>query len=723
MWFKSAVVFDLETKTSWIGEDNKIRDNSPRNPDNFLVSIHWKYFENVHDPILLQHDLQKPVKTAVIQHIEKNTPDSPNEFIEDLKRADCNVAHNKKFDDGWLVEMGLELPEHGWCTMVGEYIFARGQQIEKSLKATAERRDVTRKKSDLIDAEFKAGKEFSEIELAKVIEYAEADVQSCAEIFVQQLEDLKQPENEGLIHTFRLMNEMLFFLVEIEKNGIKINLDVLEEVGREFEEEKEAILKRLNEIVREVMGDTPINLNSGPDLVAVIYSRIVLDKVLWKATFNLGLDAKGKPMYPPKYSDPKFNRIVREQTKIAKRTTAMHCHDCSGTGYIQKMKKDGTPYKNKSPCPICKKAGALYVETTQVAGLKMIPEGVNDTSVHGFKTDKATLARLIEHAKDKGNLVAQEVLEKIVRLNAVNTYLDSFVTGIRTYTRKTGFLHANFNQTIARTGRLSSSQPNFQNLPKGGKFPVRRAIVSRFENGSWAEFDYSGLEFRVAGEISRDKQIIEDVLTGKDVHKQIASIINQVPESSISKDQRQAAKAYTFAPLYGGRGFGEKPHVRRYFEEYFVLYRGMADWHKQLFDGVLDNGIVRIPSGREYKFENVKRLAGGRVTNATNIVNYPVQGWATGDLVPLACVRAFRKFKELNLKSKLVLTVHDSICVDVHPDEHDQVVSAIQWAMKGVVEEAKERWNYDFVLPLDIEGSKGKNWMEQDDIPLTSVHS
>ena len=149
----------------------------------------------------------------------------------------------------------------------------------------------------------------------------------------------------------------------------------------------------------------------------------------------------------------------------------------------------------------------------------------------------------------------------------------------------------------------------------------------------------------------------------------------------------------------------------------------MADWHKQLFDGVLDNGIVRIPSGREYKFENVKRLAGGRVTNATNIVNYPVQGWATGDLVPLACVRAFRKFKELNLKSKLVLTVHDSICVDVHPDEHDQVVSAIQWAMKGVVEEAKERWNYDFVLPLDIEGSKGKNWMEQDDIPLTSVHS
>jgi len=89
--------------------------------------------------------------------------------------------------------------------------------------------------------------------------------------------------------------------------------------------------------------------------------------------------------------------------------------------------------------------------------------------------------------------------------------------------------------------------------------------------------------------------------------------------------------------------------------------------------------------------------------------------------VPLACIRALRKFKELGLKSKLTLTVHDSICCDVHPDERSQVHSALHWAMTGVVEEASERWGYTFSLPLDIEGSEGKNWMSQEDIALTSV--
>lgn len=721
MWFKSVMVYDLETKTSWIGEDNSIRDNSPRNPENFVVSIHWKVLRDITDPILTKIDLGAPINTHVVNHKDKPDPDSPTPFIEALRSVDCTAAHNNKFDTGWLVEMGLQIPDLCYCTMIGEYIFARGNQIDKSLKATAERRDVTRKKSDLIDAEFKAGKEFSEIELSKVVEYAEADVQSCAEILVQQLAELSEPANVGLTETFKLMNEMLLFLVEIEKNGIKIDLDALEEVGREFLAEKNAIISRLNEIVLEVMGDTPINLNSGPDLVRVVFSRVVLDKAVWKATFNLGTDANGNTMYPPRMKPTQFNKKVRELTMVAKRQTAVHCHDCAGTGYIQKIKKDGSPYKNKSPCPRCKKEGALYLDTDTVAGLKMIPEGVSDVSVHGFKTDKATLSRLIDQAKDKGNLVAQEFLEKITRLNAVNTYLDSFVTGIRTYTRKSGFLHANFNQTITRTGRLSSSQPNFQNQPKGNKFPVRRAVVSRFDGGLWTEFDYSGLEFRVAGELSQDPQIIEDILTGKDVHKQTASIIYQEPESAISKEKRQNSKAYTFAPLYGGRGANEKPHIRRYFDEYFVLYRGLSEWHQELFSGVLEDGIVRVPSGREYKFNNVRRLGGGRVSNATNIVNYPVQGWATGCLVPLACIRALRKFKELGLKSKLTLTVHDSICCDVHPDERSQVHSALHWAMTGVVEEASERWGYTFSLPLDIEGSEGKNWMSQEDIALTSV--
>ena len=92
-----------------------------------------------------------------------------------------------------------------------------------------------------------------------------------------------------------------------------------------------------------------------------------------------------------------------------------------------------------------------------------------------------------------------------------------------------------------------------------------------------------------------------------------------------------------------------------------------------------------------------------------------MQSAATADIVPLSCIRAFRKFKEHNLRSKLVLTVHDSIVVDTHPDEEQQVKDVLKWAMEKVTDEAKELWNYEFILPLKIETSRGKNWLDQDE--------
>ena len=244
-------------------------------------------------------------------------------------------------------------------------------------------------------------------------------------------------------------------------------------------------------------------------------------------------------------------------------------------------------------------------------------------------------------------------------------------------------------------------------------------MVSRFENGQILEADFSGLEFRVAGELSRDPQIIADITNGKDIHKQTASIIRQKPESEVTKEERQSAKSTTFSPLYGGMGANEAPHVQKYFQEFFQIYKGLAEYHKVLMDGVLKDGIVRIPSGREYIWPSAKRLRNGRITNATQVVNYPVQGFATGDIVPLACIRAVRAFRERQLQSKLILTVHDSIVVDVCPGEVTQVAEALSWAMKGVKEEILTRFGYEFILPLDIEIEAGKNWMEMSPVPLT----
>ena len=135
-------------------------------------------------------------------------------------------------------------------------------------------------------------------------------------------------------------------------------------------------------------------------------------------------------------------------------------------------------------------------------------------------------------------------------------------------------------------------------------------------------------------------------------------------------------------------------------------------------DGVVKNGIVQTPSGRQYYWPNARRIKNGRVTNATQVVNYPIQGFATGDIVPLACIRASRLFKRHQLRSKLILSVHDSIVVDCHPDELPQVKKVLIEAMANVGEELTQRFDYTPVLPLDIEISVGPNWLEQEEIAL-----
>ena len=524
------------------------------------------------------------------------------------------------------------------------------------------------------------------------------------------------------------MNEMLLFLCEIEMNGVKIDVEALNLVELKFKAEKAQLIDDLSRIIERVMGDTPINLNSGADMTKVVYSRTVLDREAHRQTFNIGTNEAGKQLRPPFMTPNQFIEAVRATTQIVHKTQAVQCTDCEGVGSIQKYKVvtrikrgkkyrvTGDPYKNRTKCKTCDGVGAIYVSTGATAGLKMTPSSANDVSINGFKTDKVTIQRLINQAEKKNNLEAVEFLTKISRLNAISTYLDSFCAGIKRGTRATGFLHANFNQCIAATGRLSSGGGitlNLQNMPKRG-FPVRKCIVSRFENGQIYESDYSGLEFRTACELSRDSQGIADILEGKDIHRQTASIINQCTPKDVSKDMRQSAKAFSFLPLFGGTSYGHPPHIAQYLDGFYGIYEGIHGWHQTLMDGTLKNGTVETPSGRQYFWPNVARTKNQRVTNATQILNYPVQGFSA-DLVQLSCIRAFRLFKQHNLKSKLILTVHDSIVVDTHPDETEQVKLILTEAMTNVGDEAEKLFNYKCIVPLDIEISGGTNWLEQEE--------
>lgn len=712
----NVLVLDLETTVQKIGPNKDDIDNSPYNPKNRIVSAHWRKVDSLsgtigpaNRSIFFHNDL-------LVRNDDGTLPgdgclaEGPEALQQALDWADMVVAHNAKFDLMWLTEAGFKLPEKVYCTMIGEYVIARGVKVPLSLKATAIRRRVSEKKSDLTEEYWNKGIGFEAMPLAIVIEYADQDVLSCAQIYLAQREDFKR--SAGLVNIITLMNDMLWFLLEIEHNGIKVDLDKLSEVEKEFKDELTQIEIDLERIVATVMGDTPINLRSGDDMSKVIYSREVSNKQLHKQIFNLGKDENGRDKYPPYMTTTQFNKAVSTTTRRVYRTVARQCNECHGHGFIRKFTIKGEPYKKTNICTSCGGAGMVYDRTDAIAGFRLIPDGPKDAAVGGFAVAKEQMSRLIAQAEEKGNDLAVEFLTKKRRLNALNTYLDSFVVGIQRWTRQDNLLHAGFNQTVTSTGRLSSSNPNFQNQPKNSKFPVRKCVISRFKGGYIIEADFSGLEFVVAGELSRDEQIIADILNGKDVHRQTASIVHQITPEEVTKLIRDAVKPHTFAPLYGATGANEPPHIKTYYEQFFNIYKRHGEWQKEKMDDVINTGVVVTPSGREYAFPGTTRIRGGKTTNSTKIVNYPVQGFATGDIVPLSCVRALRRFKELKLQSKLILTVHDSIVVDTHPDEKEAVRDALVWAMSSASEEVKTRWNYEMLLPLKCEVSIGPNWNE-----------
>ncbi len=704
-----VIVLDTETKVTRL--EDRI-DGSAFAAGNRIVSAHWKLVD-------LDNLQDRPVCHSVYHHREKQIPDGPQDFQAALNSADMLVAHNAKYDIEYLLESGFTIPPLVWCTMVGEYVLARGTIVPLSLKETALRRKVRLKKDDLTHELFKSGTGYEDMPLPIVLEYGDGDVDTCGDIFLQQWTEFQDvTKTRKLKNIITLMNEMLLFLVEIERNGVAIDLESLELVRIEYEAERSHLLERLIQITEEVMGDIPINLNSGADISKIIYSREVIDRKLHMETFNVGLDQHGKKQFPPYMTPNQFRLAVSTTTKRVEKKSAHNCPMCNGNKFVRKMRKDGTPFKNETKCKECDGRGFILQGMGKVAGFKLRPESPRDASVHGFAAGGDNIDRLIDQAQKADNLLAVEFLTKKKRLNAINTYLNSFVEGIQRWTRSDGLLHPTFNQCVARTGRLSSSDPNFQNQPKGRKFPVRKSIVSRWKDtgGLILEADFSGLEFVVAGELSRDKQIIEDITTGKDIHRQTGSIIHQKDKSLITKDERNAVKPYTFAPLYGGQGANEPEHIRAYFKEFFVIYAGHEEWQFNQMDNVIKYGYIATPSGREYTFPGTRRLKGRKTTNATNIVNYPVQGFATGDIVPLACVRAYRKFMELGLRSLLILTVHDSIVVDVYPNEVEQVKAALRWAMTEADQEIKDRWGYEMVLKLKCEIAVGPNWMEMEEV-------
>ena len=637
-------------------------------------------------------------RIVTFDHSEVDADEHGHVLVQEfLDAATIIIAHNAAYDLMWLWESGFKYDGPVFDTMLGEYVLQRGQKQPLSLEACAERYELDTKKQDTLKEYFKKGYSTRDIPHAELCEYLSADLHATQQLSDKLIRQL-QSDSSSLNDTVVLTNQVCVTLARIYQRGFKVDLDVLDEVRQEFEQEKCQLVDDLQRHVRKVMGDTPINLNSPEQLSWVIYGRKVIDKHDWATLID------------PYMPDDEFRQLVATRTQRMYRTNAVQCPTCKGSGYIRKTKKNGQPFAKPSKCPECGTSGFLFNPTDTMAGFKFKPPTAKWASANGFSTSKDNLQLLEAGAKTRGMNDAVEFLSKVRRLSAVDTYLSSFVDGISNYTKQDGMLHVSLLQHRTSTGRLSGANPNMQNMPRGGTFPVKKVFVSRWDGGKILEADFAQLEFRAAAYLSQDGVAIEEVSTGFDVHAYTAKVITDAGQHTT----RQDAKAHTFAPLYGASGYGRTKAEAAYYEHFNEKYTGVADWHSRLAKEAITTQKIITPSGREFSFPDVVRKANGRVSYFTQIKNYPVQSFATADIVPIALLHIDKLLD--NMQSCVVNTVHDSIVIDVHPDEEDAVIQVIENTNNELPNLIALRWGIDFNVPLLLESKIGPNWLDTKDV-------
>lgn len=624
--------------------------------------------------------------------------DHPVRLQEAFNKADLVVFHNAQHDLKWLKSVGVAVRSPVWCTMIGEYILNRGVKHPLSMDAVAERRGCARK-SHTLQEYLDKGTSVRSIPLDDLTQYQIDDLQSTGEIFLQQADDYLLKSNVGLLPTLRRANQTCVVLVDMCHTGFKVDRAALNDVRREYEQEKYELEMKLDKHIAYFMGDVPINLNSPAQMSSVIYSRTPKRKDIWPDLFDR---QRGKEL----------RDTISRNTDIVRKKKANRCKTCNGKGKVWLKKKNGELRKKPNNCQACDAVGVIFTDTNEIAGLKFNPKDVSYINANGFATGKDQLTELAESARMLDKPREYEFLTDLIRLSAISSYLSNFVEAIDTFTRDDGFLHVVLTQTVTSTARFSGREPNMQNMPRGNTFPVKKVFVSRWVGGKVLDADFAQLEFRGAAFLSRDTLAFKEIVEGFDVH---SFTRDTVTNNGMTID-RQEAKPHTFAPLYGATAYGKSPPIAAYYTAFINKYEGIADWHKKLANEALTEHIITLPTGRQYAFPDVHRRRNGQPSHFTQIKNYPVQGFATADIVPMVLCIFAHEMAYLNLKSVIVNSVHDSIIFDVHPDEIEIMCALVKKVSDNMRSLMLTFLAIDMDVPLQIDAKIGDNWLDTDDV-------
>lgn len=326
------------------------------------------------------------------------------------------------------------------------------------------------------------------------------------------------------------------------------------------------------------------------------------------------------------------------------------------------------------------------------------------TKTGQYQTDEETLQSL------KGK---HEIIDHILSFRALQKLKSTYVDALPTMVKKqTGKVHTSFNQAVAATGRLSSQNPNLQNIPIRTDLgrEIRKAFISKDAEHVLLSADYSQIELRIIAHISKDPAMIEAFKSGVDIHTATASKVWGVPIEEVDKEMRRKAKTVNFGIIYGISAFGLSQRVqisrgeaKEIIDNYFVQFPGIKSYMDNTINAARESGYVETISGRRRNLRDINsRNATVRGFAERNAINAPIQGSAA-DMIKMAMIKIQNWLNTSELKTKMILQVHDELLFEVPQKEVDQV--SIQ--VKKLMEEAMQ-----LDVPVLVEWGTGYNWLE-----------
>ncbi|MDX1386632.1 MAG: DNA polymerase I, partial [bacterium] len=321
----------------------------------------------------------------------------------------------------------------------------------------------------------------------------------------------------------------------------------------------------------------------------------------------------------------------------------------------------------------------------------------------GFSTDVDVLTQLSKEHDLPKEILAFRSLAKLK-----STYVDALLIQAN---EKTQRVHTHYNQTIAETGRLSSTDPNLQNIPirseDGAK--IRQAFIAE-EGFTLLSADYSQIELRVLAHLSQDPVLLDAFKNNEDVHRKTAAGVFHVPEAKVDPEMRASGKTINFAVIYGQTPFGlsgqlnvSQKEAKQYIEDYFSRYQGVKKFRDKVLDKARKDGEVRTFMGRRRFVPDINSKNFGARSLAERIAfNTVIQGTAA-DIIKMAMIKIDGELRDKKLSSRMLLQVHDELVFEVKNSELESMKTLIKKHMEGVV---------DFKITLLVEMGQGPNWRE-----------